>query len=385
MNEGENSSMPNNTNFSSPNISSSDNQTPVDTVTPTQQDVTSSDISAMAGTDAGVVAAAAAAMPESDGRQAISSTPSVSAPSTSRTRLGFSNRRFNQAAAQQSAPSFAGAPDYFNQAVSDLPVDNSSQGNKKKLIALVGLVIAVVAVVVIAIVVVPMLIKPYPDGMTADIIKSELPEETIDTIGKFERQIKSISDQELKISPSVNQHADSNDVANLDERMKLYEKAYNSISKYEAMQYRSDTVEYFKNAKDKMAKMIPIYKTAVERYKKIYAVVNGDAEVESLASLPGYDERLKNDLNGNVNLKALNEKYQKMKCSIEERTTVGTDCYNLKQKLIKLENNKTGSVDLRKMIFGENLETVRSGANLVRRDLLSIRYAVDNKKVGDDE
>ena len=134
-----------------------------------------------------------------------------------------------------------------------------------------------------------------------------------------------------------------------------------------------------------MAKMIPIYKTVVERYKKIYAVVNGDAEVGSLASLPGYDERLKNDLNGNANLKALNEKYQKMKCSIEERTTVGTDCYNLKQKLIKLENNKTGSVDLRKMIFGENLETVHSGANLVRRDLLSIRYAVDNKNISDDE
>ena len=82
-------------NFSSPNISSNnsnDSQTQVEPTTPEPQVVTSSDISAMASTDAGVVAAAAAAMPETDARQAISSASNVS-NNAAYVRPGYRNRR----------------------------------------------------------------------------------------------------------------------------------------------------------------------------------------------------------------------------------------------------------------------------------------------------
>ena len=198
MNEGENSNFPQNYNFSSPNISTGDARPSMLGTEPTQPAITSTDVAAMSGTDAGDVAVAAAAMQENDApRQAISSTPSASAPSTSRARLGFSNRRFNQATAQQSAPSFAGTPDYFNQAVSDLPADNSSQGNKKKLIALIGLVVAAIAVVVVAIVIVPMLNKPYPDGMTANTVREQISEDTVASIGKLEDFMYELSNKSM--------------------------------------------------------------------------------------------------------------------------------------------------------------------------------------------
>lgn len=384
MNEGENSSMPNNTNFSSPNISSSDNQTHVDAATPTQQDVTSSDISAMAGTDAGAVAAAAAAMPESDGRQAISSTPSASTPSASRTRLGFSNRRFNQATAQQSAPSFAGAPDYFNQAVSDLPVDNPSQGNKKKLIALVGLVAAIAVAVVVAIIVIPMLNKPYPDGMKPDDVRSKLTQDSIEEVSKLERSIHNFATTPMLIK-SFGPNKDENLIGELKKELKQYENIYEVIKDEEAIQYRADTVSYFSNAKERMAKMLPIYKTIIDRYSKFYAVIYDKASTSTISGFPGYNTAIGDDLLKFSELVAVNRAYKNSNCTEAQKKDESTACYKNKQKIIQLQAVTKSTVDMRGLIAGEYLSDIQDSANLVDRYLLSINLAVDNKKVSNDE
>ena len=74
MNEGENLGIPQSPNFSSPNISSADDSLKQDLSSePTQQAITSSDVAAMSGTDAGAVAAAAASMTEDDAPVAVSS------------------------------------------------------------------------------------------------------------------------------------------------------------------------------------------------------------------------------------------------------------------------------------------------------------------------
>lgn len=74
MNEGENLGIPQSPNFSSPNISSADDAPKQDLSSePTQQAITSSDVAAMSGTDAGAVAAAAASMTEDDAPVAVSS------------------------------------------------------------------------------------------------------------------------------------------------------------------------------------------------------------------------------------------------------------------------------------------------------------------------
>ena len=162
MNEGENSSMPNNPNFSSPNIASNDASMPLGTeVEPTQQAITSSDISAMAGTDAGAVAAAAAALPDNDAPTAvnsgvISSSPEPAAPQ--RSRFNFGSRRFhgaNSQSQQQTSTLFSNAPDYFSQAAGDIQIDNGVKSDNKKKFIIGGIIAAVVAVVILAIVLLP--------------------------------------------------------------------------------------------------------------------------------------------------------------------------------------------------------------------------------------
>lgn len=160
MNEGENSAVPQNPNFSSPNISSS-NQTQLSSAPSTERNITSSDISAMAGTDAGAVAAAAAAMPEGDSRQVISSMSVTSSSVAPRSRFGFSNRKFDtsvQQAVKQST--FASMPKYFNQAAATQDkgvfLTNNYEDDKKpkngKIFILAGLVAAVILVLIIALV-----------------------------------------------------------------------------------------------------------------------------------------------------------------------------------------------------------------------------------------
>lgn len=156
MNEGENSGIPNSPNFSSPNISSNNGVDAGTQAIPTQQAITSSDISAMAGTGAGSVAAAAAAMPENDVPTAISSGPSLSASNSNseRNRFNFGSRRFRDTkSSQPSTPMFAGAPDYFNQAAGDIELSGyeTEKKNKKPFIIGGAILAAIIVVVCVAI------------------------------------------------------------------------------------------------------------------------------------------------------------------------------------------------------------------------------------------
>ena len=156
MDKDGNITVPNGSNFSSPNISSTD-VNPVEPAPQSQQAITSSDISAMANTDAGDVAAAAAALPENDARGVISSGAIVSQPATAQpthSHAAFTSRRFN-ATSPSSATSSANIPDFFAQATAaqesvSLYGDGTDKprGGNIRIKILVGLVGAIILVVV---------------------------------------------------------------------------------------------------------------------------------------------------------------------------------------------------------------------------------------------
>ena len=166
-------------NFSSPNISSSDNLAPVETATPAPQTVTGTDVSAMAGTDAGAIATAAAAMPENDAPGAIGSgtissqTPAMAQPT--RTHFGLSNRRYNATAPQPAQPAFVGAPDYFNQAAGDI-ILNEQHSNKRNKLLIICVAIFAVIVALLVVIILMRSSKTIPDQST----NREISEEIID-------------------------------------------------------------------------------------------------------------------------------------------------------------------------------------------------------------
>jgi len=100
MNEGENSSIPQTPVFSSPNITSNNEPAqPNLDAEPIPQAITSSDVAAMSGTDAGTVAAAAASLVEEDAPAAvISGAAAKTAPTSNRQASGarfvFGSRRY---------------------------------------------------------------------------------------------------------------------------------------------------------------------------------------------------------------------------------------------------------------------------------------------------
>jgi hypothetical protein len=151
MNEGENSNFSNNPNFSNQNLPSNAASNLGATNDSMPHAITSSDIAATAGTEAGVVAAAAA-MPENDARQAISSAP-TSTGASSRSRFNFGNRRYNSNSTPTTQPSpiFAGAPDYFNQAAGDIVLEGNKpergNGIKKRMVVILGIVAVIGALI----------------------------------------------------------------------------------------------------------------------------------------------------------------------------------------------------------------------------------------------
>lgn len=107
MNEGENSSIPQTPVFSSPNIASNNEPAqPNLDAEPIPQAITSSDVAAMSGTDAGAVAAAAASLVEEDAPAAvISGATAKAAPTSNRQASGarfvFGSRRYQGDNARQ--------------------------------------------------------------------------------------------------------------------------------------------------------------------------------------------------------------------------------------------------------------------------------------------
>ena len=157
MNEGENSNFSNNPNFSNQNFPSNAASNLGATNDSMPHAITSSDIAATAGTEAGVVAAAAAAMPENDARQAISSAP-ASTGASSRSRFNFGSRRYNSNSTPTTQPSpiFAGAPDYFNQAAGDIVLEGDKKPKgRKKAVAIVAIIAVIIAAVAAAVLLVP--------------------------------------------------------------------------------------------------------------------------------------------------------------------------------------------------------------------------------------
>ena len=206
MNEGENSVVPNSPNFSSPNISTGNNEelTAAVSAQETEKAITSEDISAMAGTTAGAVAVAAASMTESDAPEAVSSGAAITSNSSddvasSRSRFGLSGRRFHaNETKKSSAPVFAGAPDFFNQAASDIVI-NSPEEKKSKapLFIGIGVVAAVIAVVVGIVLLAPKNVKS-PAEKLVDLQAAT--EETIDSVKMFEGMVKQAKAGDIHLS-----------------------------------------------------------------------------------------------------------------------------------------------------------------------------------------
>lgn len=130
------------------------------------------DFSSPNSTDAGQqqIAAAAASMTESDPKQAITSSSS----DDSQARGMFGNRRFK--AKKDAAPtSFAGAPDFFNQAAGEnqdfVTIGDAPASSNKKRFIIIGVIIVAIVGVVAAI----FLLNPTKlgGGGNADFSKEE--------------------------------------------------------------------------------------------------------------------------------------------------------------------------------------------------------------------
>ncbi len=206
MNEGENSVVPNSPNFSSPNISTGNNEelTAAVSAQETEKAITSEDISAMAGTTAGAVAVAAASMTESDAPEAVSSGAAITSNSSddvasSRTRFGLSGRRFHaNETKKSSAPVFAGAPDFFNQAASDIVI-NSPEEKKSKTPLFIG--IGVVAVVIAAVVGIVLLAPKNVKSPAEKLVDLQVAtEETIESVKMYERVVEGAKAGDIYLS-----------------------------------------------------------------------------------------------------------------------------------------------------------------------------------------
>ena len=255
-------------------------------------------------------------------------------------------------AAASSIASNPNNPDFFRQAAAENATSQIQrqprQINKKPFI--IGGIVLLIGTLVACFVVflLPLLNRPYPDGMTAETIAETLTNENIETVRQLEQMIQKSVANPLFVSDS-NQTKSERIVKTMNEELDVYKGIYETISKYEAVQYREDTVSYFENAKMKMEKMIPIYEGIIKRYELVTNVAYKGADVGTISSLEGYNSSLLSDISAHRNE----------------------------------EDSDEDRFDLRKIIFGSDTEDIRSGKYMVRKDLRAIQYAPENKTVGD--
>lgn len=277
MNEGENSSMPNNPNFSSPNITPSSAPTPNGaTAEPTGQAITSSDISAMAGTNAGAVAAAAAAMPENDAPATVSSgviSSSTREPSAQRSRFGLNSRRFHDSSstqAQQTSSFFSNTPDYFSQAANNMQVADNAAGKSKKPFIIAGAVALVAIIVVLAIIFIPrntvaekaVKLQELASEYAGDVV---LFEDNLELASKkgFLLSAQAISDDEYK--------AEKDKYTNSFSRVKEFRQKLNSYSDVNIAD--RGTSENLNEQVEKLKKSLDIRIPVYESYSKIIPAI----------------------------------------------------------------------------------------------------------------
>lgn len=322
----------------------------------------------------------------------ISSTPDPEDKKESSITRAFGGRsRASRIAAEAPAqPSNLrqNTPDFFQQGMQqqDLAYNaTAEQKAKSKKGLLIGGIVGGVALLVIAIVAISVAItsnnKPYPNGLPVADAKDTFTDENVEAIDSLETTITSMSKTAMYIKPGVDISKNyKSTIESLQNLVDTYEKVYNELLNYEAIQYSEESAQYFADAKEKMAKMLPIYKEIVERYKLVLTAMSGEASLDTLSSLPGYDKKIKEDLDVVVQFTNLNKTYQKMNCTVEERTTPRTQCYIIKHQLIELENNTSSAsrVDLRKMILADSLKEINLDEYKVRSALNNIKSITNN-------
>lgn len=266
MNEGENSGIPQSPVFSSPNITSNDNQAQFDQgIEEVSRAITSSDIAAMSNTGAGTVAAAAAAMTESDARPAVIS--SASQGGSSKTHANFSGRRFRAKESQPSSGTvFAGAPDYFNQAASDIYIDNSQprKTNKKKFIVLGIAAIAIVVGVAIFFTMQPgtMFDKRSDAEKAAAAFKTE----DVTYISRLESLYRHIVSGETRSSDVFV----TEEYNRINEGLEAYKRVYNELKTNKESISRAVKGVDLNSILDRMSANLSIFESNIAEYTSIY-------------------------------------------------------------------------------------------------------------------
>lgn len=376
MNEGENSSMSNNPNFSSPNISSSNEPTPIEPADTTQQAITSTDIASMANTDAGAVAAAAAAMPENDTRQAISSIPATSQPSAARPRFGLSNRRFNPSAAQSQPTVFAGAPDYFNQAANDIVLNDTQQNNNKKKILFIIAGVAVALVVVVCLVIFGGVQTSSPKN-SVEIAESIFNSKDVNSVAKMETVYSHVISGESR----------SNDVLTLDSQNTLKKGA-------EAYRRILDELSKNKNSVKSIIKDVDVesivnkMKENVDLYEKSSASLS--AVVDSLANNDdSYESKI--DSSAKELAKSYVDAYRNyQKNASAKKSNCKSDvaaetpiCDTYEDNMDKYYSVMKKSTLVQKILIGDNKDKIQKG--LVSSDLTKIYSKLNSDKQQKDK
>jgi uncharacterized protein YukE len=379
MNEGENSSMPQSPNFSSPNISAGGVQPSFPTNTePIQPAITSTDVAAMSGTGAGAVAAAAAALPENDAPATISSSPAAAPVSTAqRSRFNFGANRFHAKESQPAAPTFAGAPDYFNQAAGDIYLENEYQenkGNKKKLIFIIaGVAVAAIAVLCLVI----FGISPSTPKNNVEVAE-----------GIFNAQdVKAVAQMETLYRHVITNESKSADVINLEGKDKLVKgsQAYRRI--LDELSKNKDAVKSITKDVDinglvnTMNATISIYEKSSEELSAVVdslannnddyeSKVSGDAKTSAQAYVKAYREYEKNAK-------------EKKSCKKTNDTSVSDVCDGYDDALNKNHSIMKKSSLARDILVGNNKETLEN--NGVSKKISKIYSALNTNKQKKDK
>ena len=376
MNEGENSGMSNNPNFSSPNISSGNEPTPIEPAVATQQVITSTDIASMANTDAGIVAAAAAAMPENDTRQAIRSVPTTSQSSAAHPRFGLSNRRFNPSAAQSQPTAFAGAPDYFNQAANDIVLNDAQQNNNKKKILFIIAGVAVALVVVVCLVI-------------FGGVQSSSPKNSVEIAESIfnSKDVNSVAKMETVYSHVISGESRSNDVLTLDSQntLKNGAEAYRRILD-ELSKNKNSVKSIIKDVDvesivNKMKENVDLYeKSSASLSAVIDSLANNDDSYESKIDSSAKD-LAKSYVDAYRNYqKNASAKKSSCKSDVAAETPV---CDTYEDNMDKYYSVMKKSTLVQKILISDNKDKIQKG--LVSSDLTKIYSKLNSDKQQKDK
>lgn len=260
MDKGENSSVPQNSNFSSPNTASN---TPQPLVSP--------------------AAPATAAMPENDMPQAVSSAPITGVANPSRSRFGLS-RRFNAQAPQQPVTPFAAAPAYFNQAVASNYADSAKPKSKVKLI-IIGSLAAVI--VIVACVIAFTAIRAGKLASEGREIAAKMDDTAIEDVLYLEDAFTRIASVSKEGRENISNMFMNETYANYVTKIENVSKMSMSINELNADKYSGEYKETLKTVQSKLTEATKKYNDYLSHYTKNYEyIAKGKTGGESDSSIP---------------------------------------------------------------------------------------------------